>query len=117
MNGIIGFEDLCVRCIIGVDLEERMQAQPLFIDLKVKPAADFCGESDSILDTVNYVELAALCEKTAVEGRYHLLEKAAHEILAGIFDRFPVSWAWIKIKKLQAIPQAKNAIIEMERSL
>lgn len=113
--GIIGFEELTVYCIIGTETKERKTKQPLLIDLKVKSSFTSCGESDAIEDTINYVELASTVSKVLIDGKYRLLEKAAHEALFALFDEFPLASAWIKIRKSQAIPDAKYAIVEMEK--
>lgn len=110
----IGFDDLRIFCVIGVNPDEQKEKQPLFLDLKVMPSSLICNQTDSLEDTIDYRDLVALCEKILEEGHYHLLEKAAHDILKKLFSLYSLKWAFIRIKKPNAIRDAKWVIVEME---
>jgi 7,8-dihydroneopterin aldolase/epimerase/oxygenase len=114
MQGIIGFENLKINCIIGIFPEERTTQQALFIDLKVQVELSQCIKSQDVKDTVDYARLAQFCIKEA-ENQHGLLEILANEILQKIFAEFDVKWAWIKIKKPQAIKDAQHAYVELEK--
>lgn len=102
----VGFEDLVVDCIIGINPPERTTPQPLLIDVRVKMrplehrtqsfAADSKqdqednekrrrqrgGEGDKEDDTksgiiANYSDLAACCRTMALDGQCGLLETLA----------------------------------------
>ncbi len=114
MKGIIGFEGLKLNCIIGIYPEERTAPQDLIIDLKVQYDVTKCIQAQSMEQALDYVQLAAVSRKIA-EKRHFLLEALAHDILDRIFNEFNVNWAWIKIRKPQAIPGAQHAFVELER--
>lgn len=115
-RGIIGVCHHQIRCIVGVNPEERIQEQEIYVDLKVKSNFNACLGSDQIKDTVDYNQLAQLSTQLAQEKRYHLLETFAVEVIDQILANFPVSWAWIRVKKPLAISTAHYTLVEFERS-
>lgn len=114
MNGIIGFEDFNVRCIIGVDNPERLSEQDLFIDLKVETDFTRATHTDSLQETLSYDYLAELCKNIAEEKKHALLETFAYDLIHRIIKDCPVRWVWVKIKKPGALPNAKFAFVELE---
>jgi 7,8-dihydroneopterin aldolase/epimerase/oxygenase len=116
MNGLMGFENLKINCIIGIHPEERNSAQDIYIDVKVQYDLTNCFKSQSIQDTVDYVRLVEISNHEA-QNRHGLLEIFAHKVLEKIYEEFPVSWAWIRIKKPQALPNAQWAFVELEKGV
>jgi dihydroneopterin aldolase len=114
MKGKIGFDDLEVICIIGVNPEERVLPQKLYFDLRVEMDLSASVHSDEMKDALDYRRLAAICTDIAKEGAYQLLEALAGNILLTLMGEFTVLSAWIRIKKPNAIPSAKCSVIEME---
>lgn len=115
MKGTIGFEHCRVVCCIGVEQSERQVPQELYIDLKVQYDFSSCMHSDDIQDAINYVDLADVCLQTASNKQYRLMETLASDILNTLLADHRIDWAWIKIKKPQAIPTAQYATVELER--
>lgn len=113
--GILGIHDHQVSCIIGVYPEERLKLQNLFFDAKIKVDLSRCFASGCVKETVDYVQIAAICTAFAQKNKYFLLESLASDILDECFHRFPIAWAWILIKKPAAIPTAAYAFVELER--
>lgn len=109
---IIGLSQQHIQCIIGMYPEERVQKQSLFIDLKIRLHLSSDSQSDAIEETVDYVLLAQLCAQVALND-YFLIETFAKEIVKECLTRFPISWAWVKIQKPSAIPEA-CAFVEWE---
>jgi FolB domain-containing protein len=114
-EGIIGFDNLCIPCVIGIHPHERTQEQKIHIDLRV--SADFapCVETDSLENAIDYELLAKICTDMARTNQYKLLETLAWEILDEILDRFPIFWASIVIKKDQALSNADRSIVELKK--
>jgi 7,8-dihydroneopterin aldolase/epimerase/oxygenase len=117
MKGIIGFKNLHVDCIIGVEPEEKMENQPLYIDLKVKADVSRCIQSDAICDSIDYTKLAKICVDVSKAHDYNLIETFAQKVLQEMFKTFPIQWGWIKVKKPRAIGQAEYAFIEVEEGV
>lgn len=116
MKGLMGFENLKIHCIIGINPEEKNKPQDIYIDLKVQYDLTRCFKSQSIKDTVDYARLADIVRLEA-QNRHGLLEIFARRVLDSIFEEFDVNWAWIRIKKPQAIPEAQWAFVELEQGV
>lgn len=115
MKGIIGFQGLCIRCIIGVTPEERCREQEIYLDLKVRANFSECITTDNLSDTVSYVELSQLCTEVAHEKKFHLMETLANVISQRLFLNESIEWVWIRINKPSALVNADQAFIELER--
>jgi len=115
MLGCIGFEGYRLHCIIGTEPHERQQDQELIIDLKVECDLTAAAHSDNVRDTINYVELAELCEQTARNGRYFLLEKLIGDLTTAVLKRFRVRSVWVRVKKPSALKGADCAVVELEK--
>jgi len=114
--GLIGFENLKIVCIIGVNPEERIHEQPIFVDVKVEANFHASAQSDHVRDTINYVTLSDLCTEFAQKGQYQLIEKYAYDVLKRFLSDFSINWAWIKVKKPQAVPAADFTSVELKLS-
>jgi dihydroneopterin aldolase len=117
MNGLIGFENLHIDCIIGVHPEERVNEQTIFVDLKLKIDISKCIHSDCVTDTVDYVKLSQICTDLAKTNKFNLIETYASKVLAEIFNAYPITWGWIKVRKPKAIPQSEGAAVEIEEGI
>ena len=115
MQGIIGFDHYKITCIIGTNPEERDRAQDIYIDLKVEADFSRCAQSGKLEDTIDYRQLADVCKKLAEEGRYHILEKYAFDVLEALAARFDYYWIWIKVKKPQALAPATFTFVELQK--
>jgi 7,8-dihydroneopterin aldolase/epimerase/oxygenase len=113
--GVIGFDHCKIRCIIGTEMHERKAEQDIYVDLRVEADVSAAIHSDALHDAINYVLLATICKEVAQHGRYYLLEKYADDVLGVIIKRFSVKWAWIRVKKPQAIADAEAAFVELKR--
>lgn len=111
---IIGFENYRIECIIGIEEHERAKEQEILVDMKVRARVEAAAQSDAIHDTIDYITLAGLCKQMAETGLYYLLEKYAADVLKKVLTTFPVTWAWIRVKKPSALPGAKFTFVEME---
>jgi len=114
MIGSIGFKKLKIQCIIGVNPEERITEQYIYVDLKVKADFTNCADTDKFSDTVDYVRLSEICIDFAQIRKYQLLEKYASDVLKYLIAEFPVVSAWIRIEKPQAILSAECSYVELE---
>jgi dihydroneopterin aldolase len=114
-KGLIGISHHRISCVIGILPEERIQAQDIYVDVKVKTSFVPSVQSDCISKTVNYVDLAQICTELAQKRQYYLLETFASEALNAIFSDSRIEWAWIKVKKPQALSSAEYTFVELER--
>ncbi|CCB87003.1 MULTISPECIES: dihydroneopterin aldolase [Parachlamydia] len=112
--GLIGFENHQIPCIIGILPHERVNTQSIYVDLKVEADFNKCSNSDDITDTVDYVALANICSEFAQEKGYMLIEKYAHDVLQKLLRDYPINWAWIKVKKPEALGSADFTTVELK---
>ncbi len=114
MLGIIGIEELEIPCIIGVYPYEREAEQKIIIDLKVEMDVAKAGLSDDLNDTLDYCRLKELIQALS-RNRYKLIEALAHDIVEQLLAEMPITWVWIRVKKPQAMHDAKYTFIELEQ--
>lgn len=68
--------------------EEKTEPQPFVIDTVLFLPLKKAGESDDIADTVDYVKIFALVEKTVTATGFNLIEALADEIAKRILAAF-----------------------------
>lgn len=107
--------DLSVRCIIGINPDERTHRQDVIINLELYADLRRSARSDSIGDTVNYKtikdEVIAMVESSS----FFLVERLA-EGIADICLRSPlVVAAKVRVEKPGALRFARSVGIEILR--
>lgn len=113
-KGVIGFSGHCVKCIIGMYPEERVNAQNILIDLEVSYDFTTCLTSDHVEDTICYVSLSEICSKIAIETKARLIESLAEKIATHLKARFEFSHVWVCIKKPGGLKSAHYTYVEYE---
>ena len=112
---LLGIQQYQIPCIIGLNLHERLFEQTICIDAKIKVDLSSALISRNLKDSVDYVLIAKLCHELARQNKYFLLEILASDILDEALNRFKAVWAWVRVQKPGAIPNAACAFVEMER--
>lgn len=127
----VGFEDLVVDCIIGINPPERTTPQPLLVDVRVKMrplerrAQNFAADSQQGQEDnekeggkeeddtksgiiANYSDLAACCRTMALDGQCGLLETLAKRMGDKILaDYAPDAVAvYVRLRKPRALRDA-----------
>lgn len=70
-------ENLRITCILGDLPEERVRPREIEVDVEL--VGDFpATETDNLADTVDYAALARKLEKTLVEAKAKMIERAAY---------------------------------------
>ena len=114
MIGTIGLKDLRIDCIVGIYPHERVELQPLFVDIEVDHDFDAAAAAEHVDTTVDYDHLAAMLTELAVERQYQLIETFAKESLSSILGRFSgVRAARIEIRKPNAVPAAAASFVRL----
>ena len=75
-------QDLLVRCIIGVNEDERHQKQDVVINLTLTADLSKAGKSDRFEDTVDYRAIKKQVMALAENSQFHLIEALAEAIAA-----------------------------------
>lgn len=71
-------EGLRVECIVGDLPHERTFPQELYLDLELFCDLAPAAQSDALVDTVNYVEVAEAVRAALVEAKCQMVERAAN---------------------------------------
>lgn len=117
MVGTIGIHHHEIQCIIGDLPKERTLAQRIYIDLEVGVDFSRCAKSDKLEDSVCYTRLATICSQLAIKNKFRLLETFASAAIARLLQEPGVEWAFIRIKKPDAIDAAQYTYVELRSSV
>ena len=107
--------DLRVRCIIGVNDEERRDKQDVVINVEISTDLSKAGKSDRFQDAVDYSKIKKRIMAMAENSRFYLVEALA-EAVAGICLEHPaVSEVLVRVEKPSALRFAKSVGVEITR--
>lgn len=101
----IGFEQLCITCIIGILPEERIHPQPILVSLNVQLA-----HQDAFVD---YRTLAEMASQLAQKSHF-FLEEYAKALCQAILQDPLINGLKVRIQKPAAITSSQGAFVEME---
>ncbi|MFM8717022.1 MAG: dihydroneopterin aldolase [Spartobacteria bacterium] len=100
-------DSLKVKTWIGVPDAERMEAQEVEVDLRIRPARNFVEMQDEIALTVDY---AAVCQRVAAlaaERPRRLIETLAREIGMMVLSEFDAASVDVEIRKF-ILPEPRH---------
>jgi len=113
--GTILLEGLEIECIVGIHTAEREAPQLLLVDAELDRDFARAAASESVAETVDYVDLAGALTELAHTGAYQLLETFAEDACRLMLERFGGSRAAVKVMKPAAVPAASWAAVRVER--
>ena len=111
----IFIHELKVETIIGCLNWERHIKQPIFIDMEIDYDCSLAGRSDSLIDTLDYSEIANTVTDFIMNSQFNLLESLAQHVAKLILEKYPISRIKIKVSKPGAIANAKLVAVAIER--
>ncbi len=105
-----------MRCILGVDAEERREVQDVLVSVTLHGDLRRAGESDRLEDAVDYravkKEILALAE-----GSHHrLVEALAERIAAQCLTHAGVERVDVVVEKPGALRFARSVAVEITRA-
>jgi FolB domain-containing protein len=112
----IEIHDLLVRCIVGINPEERVKKQDVIINLTLFADLRRAGQSDDIQDAINYKTLTKRVLDHVEESEYFLVEKMAHKIAEIAVLEFGIQHAIISVEKPGALRFARSVGVVVERT-
>lgn len=113
MTGTIRILDLRVDCIVGVYPHERETPQPLFFDLELACELRKSAASDALPDTVDYDALSQRIRSAVEDSECLLLERVAAMVLGLCVETPGVRAATVRVRKPQALRDARTVEIEI----
>ncbi len=107
--------DLLVRCIIGVNEDERREKQDIVINIAISADLAKAGASDRFEDAIDYRSLKKKIIAMAENSHFFLVEALA-EAVAGICLEHPaVREALVRVEKPGALRFARSVGVEIAR--
>lgn len=109
-------QDLLVRCIIGVNEDERRQKQDVVINLTLMTDMRKAGKSDQFVDTVDYRSIKKQVMAMAEESQFHLIEAFAEATAALCLKDTRITAVQVRVEKPGALRFARSVGVEIERT-
>jgi D-erythro-7,8-dihydroneopterin triphosphate epimerase len=108
-------QDLQVKCIIGVNEDERLRKQDVVINLALMTDLGRAGRSDRFEDTLDYRAVKKEVMSLVERSQFFLIEALA-EAVAGLCLKNPaVSAVTVRVDKPGALSSARSVAVEIER--
>lgn len=114
--GTILIADLEVRCIVGILPRERVEPQPLFLDLEMDHDFGPAAATEDVTTTVDYAEVSRVLAEQIKARQYWLIETLAVEGCATLLARYPgLQRVKITVKKPQAVAETRHVGVVFEQ--
>ncbi len=109
-------KDLLVRGIIGVNDWERKRAQDILINVTLFTDTHRAGETDSIVDCVNYSTMSKRLQAHAESAERLTVEALANDLAKLCLEDKAVQRVILRVEKPGAVRFARSVGVEIERS-
>jgi len=109
-------EGLRVRCVIGVNEDERRAKQDVVLDIALHADLRSPGRSDDIVDTVDYGEVARRVSEHAIGSRFGLVEALAESVADICLALESVTRVDVRVRKPGGVAAADSVGVRIERS-
>jgi dihydroneopterin aldolase len=115
-NDKIFIRDLAVRCIIGVNQDERTEKQEVIINVILFTDTRKAGKTDALEDSVDYKKVKKTILSLVEKSEFLLIEKLAEEIVKVCLDDSKVQKANVTIDKPGALRYTRSVAVEIVRT-
>lgn len=113
---IIFLRDLRIDTVIGVYEWERRTRQTVILDIEMGADVAKAAAADSILQTLNYKEVAKRIIAFVEASRFELVETLAEKVTEIILREFNVPWCRLTLNKQGAVRGVRDVGVIIERS-
>jgi FolB domain-containing protein len=111
----IVIRELLVRCVLGVDDEERREMQDVLITVALHADLRRAGESDRLEDAIDYRAVKKQIMAAAEGSRFKLVEALAERIAALCLGHAGVRRVDVLVEKPGSLRFARSAAVEITR--
>lgn len=115
-EAVISITNLRLRTYIGFNPEELAKQQDIVINAEIFHDASLATRTDDEQDALNYKVITKNMIRHVEEGRFRLLEKLTHDLLAMIMENNRVSRASVRIDKPHALRFADSVSVCLSAS-
>ena len=109
----IRINQLSLRTIIGAYPQERIERQPVYVNIEMITDISKAIETDNLDHAVNYDSLSKNIVEESEKTEFFLLENLADFILGLIMEEEKVLQATIKVTKPFALKNAESVSVEL----
>jgi len=113
----IFIDRLRIQTIIGIRTHERVQKQTLVVSLWMARDLDTAATSEDIKDTLDYGAICRRLTDMVGSSKFLLIEALAEAITVVLQKEFSVSWFRLKLGKPEAIANAGEVGLIIEREM
>ncbi len=107
--------DLLLRCIIGVNADEREKRQDVILNLTLHADLRQAGQSDRIEDTVDYKAIKEKVIALVEDSNYFLAERLAELVAEVCLEDERVRRVEVRLEKPGALRFARSVGVEIVR--
>jgi len=111
----IHIRDLSVRCIVGINPDERVNKQDIVINLTLYADLRKAGQSDHLADTVDYKAVKRKVLALVEGSSFLLLERLAEAIAGACLAQAGVRRVRVLVEKPAALRFARTVGVEIVR--
>jgi D-erythro-7,8-dihydroneopterin triphosphate epimerase len=111
----IVIKELLVRCVLGVDDEERREMQDVLITVAIDADLRRAGESDRLEDAIDYRHIKKEIMTAAEGSRYRLVEALAERVAALCLAHAGVEQVDVTVEKPGSLRFARSAAVQITR--
>jgi dihydroneopterin aldolase len=112
----IFLRDLTVQAIVGVKPDERVERQPLVLNVELRADLSAACRSDRLEDTVNYKQLQDRIVKEAETSHCLLIERLAQRVADLCLEEPMVKECTVTVDKPCALRFTRSAAVTITRS-
>ncbi len=112
----IYIRDLAIRCIIGVNEDERTEKQDVIINVILFTDTGKAGQTDALEDSVDYKKVKKAIISLVESSGFLLIEKLADEIAKVCLDDAKVQKVDVTVDKPGALRYTRSVAVEIVRT-
>ncbi len=113
----VQIHDLLLRCIVGINPDERDKPQDVLLNLTLYVDVRRAGATDDIADAVNYKQVTKRVIELVENSHFFLVERLATEVAHVILTDFPaVARVSVQLEKPGALRFARSVGVHIERT-
>jgi FolB domain-containing protein len=109
-------KDLLVRCVLGLNAEERREKQDVLISVALFTDLTKAGRTDRSEDTVDYRAVKKDILAVVDDSQYHLAEALAERVAETCLAHLAVQRVQVTVEKPGALRFARSVAVEIDRS-
>ena len=115
-NDKIYVRDLAIRCIIGVNQDERTEKQDVVINVILFTDTRKAGQTDILEDSVDYKMIKKAVLSLVENSAFLLIEKLAEEIAKVCLGNSKVQKVNVTVDKPGVLRYARSVAVEIVRT-